>query len=47
MIQEDRMSEEEIPGIVREADAVYESVRAICHEGRTHPAPRSTECWGT
>lgn len=29
----------ETPGIVEEADAIYESVRAICHSSRTHPAP--------
>jgi hypothetical protein len=33
------VSEEETPAVVQEADAVYESVRAICHDGRTHPAP--------
>lgn len=30
---------EETPAVVQEADAIYESVRAICHDSRTHPAP--------
>lgn len=30
---------EETPIVVQEADAIYESVRAICHDSRTHPAP--------
>lgn len=30
---------DETPAVVQEADAIYESVRAICHDSRTHPAP--------
>lgn len=30
---------DETPAVVQEADAVYESVRAICHDSLTHPAP--------
>lgn len=33
------MSEEETPVIVQEADAIYESVRTICHHSETQPAP--------
>jgi hypothetical protein len=33
------MGEEQDPIVVQEADAIYESVRAICHDSRTHPAP--------
>jgi hypothetical protein len=33
------MNEEETPAVVQEADAIHESVRAICHDSRTHPAP--------
>jgi hypothetical protein len=33
------MSEDQDPIVVQEADAIYESVRAICHHSRTHPAP--------
>lgn len=32
------MSDEK-PTVVEEADAIYESVRAICHSNTTHPAP--------
>lgn len=30
---------DESPAVVQEADAIYESVRAICHMSYTHPAP--------
>ena len=30
---------EDTPAVVQEADAIYESVRAICHMSQTHPAP--------
>jgi hypothetical protein len=30
---------DERPAVVQEADAIYDSVRAICHDSRTHPAP--------
>lgn len=30
---------EETSAVVQEADAIYESVRAICHDSGTHPAP--------
>jgi len=30
---------DETPAVVQEADAIYESVRAICHMSYTHPAP--------
>lgn len=30
---------DETPAVVQEADAIYESVRAICHDSGTHPAP--------
>jgi len=30
---------DEMPAVVEEADAIYESVRAICHSSQTHPAP--------
>jgi hypothetical protein len=33
------MSEEETPVVVQEADAIYESVRTICHHRETQPAP--------
>lgn len=30
---------DDTPAVVQEADAIYDSVRAICHDSRTHPAP--------
>lgn len=33
------MTDEETPAVVQEADSIYESVRAICHQSQTHPAP--------
>lgn len=30
---------EETPAVVEEADAIYESIRAICHQSQAHPAP--------
>lgn len=30
---------DETPTVVEAADVIYESVRAICHESQTHPAP--------
>jgi hypothetical protein len=30
---------DETPAVVQEADAIYASVRAICHDSGTHPAP--------
>lgn len=30
---------DETPAVVEEANAIYESIRAICHSSQTHPAP--------
>lgn len=32
-------TEEQTPVVIQEADAIYEAVRAICHQSQTHPAP--------